>query len=417
VKQIVVCAAKITPRVEYTVKILLGQNAGVTDSSPEHSCFLIAYGRNDIKADLVIPSDGLLFESGLRWYKPTLPDQANLLSGEYDVFSLSFFLLSRYEEYSHAELDKHGRFPAERSWAAEMNVLHIPWVDVIRQHILREARDKGFSIIDNASFQVIHSFDIDHAYAFKHKGLIRQAGAILKDITRCKFLTIIQRFLVLAGWQTDPYDTYEYIHKSLNGRKALFFIHVGNWFPPYDSPVSTHNKHFRNLIKKLSEFGEVGIHPSYFSNSESRKVQAEIDRLTSILSHGISKSRQHFLRVSFPDTYHALIKCGIREDYTMGWASRTGFRAGTSRPFVWFDISIESETELIVFPFVCMDGTLNEYLNLNKDNALDVFYSLVNEVKKHNGTLILLWHNHSLSNLDHWKGWKEVYEEMSNITP
>jgi len=32
----------------------------------------------------------------------------------------------------------------------------------------------------------------------------------------------------------------------------------------------------------------------------------------------ISKSRQHYLKMTLPDTYSTLMKCGIRRDYTMG---------------------------------------------------------------------------------------------------
>jgi hypothetical protein len=144
-------------------------------------------------------------------------------------------------------------------------------------------------------------------------------------------------------------------------------------------------------------------------------IKKEMDRLELILLNKVTKSRQHFLRLSFPITYQTIIRNGITEDYTMGWPSHSGFRAGTTRPFKWFDLSVEIETGLTIFPFVFMDGTLNEYQKLNPDDAIDLYYLLMKHFITYNGVLVLLWHNHSLSESGHWKGWTKVYKAMSDI--
>ena len=126
----------------------------------------------------------------------------------------------------------------------------------------------------------------------------------------------------------------------------------------------------------------------------------------------VIRSRQHFLRLDLPFTYRRLIDLGIKEDYSMGFASQVGFRAGTSLSFYFYDLDIEVETTLLIHPFAVMDGTLNEYMELPIDDAQHLVKELIDKVKSVNGTFISLWHNETLSDMNLWKGWRQVYEYM-----
>ena len=72
----------------------------------------------------------------------------------------------------------------------------------------------------------------------------------------------------------------------------------------------------------------------------------------------VTKSRQHFLAFELPTTYLKLIQSGILEDYSMGYASHLGFRAGICSPFRFYNLLEEKETDLVVYPFQVMDVTL-----------------------------------------------------------
>jgi hypothetical protein len=103
---------------------------------------------------------------------------------------------------------------------------------------------------------------------------------------------------------------------------------------------------------------------------------------------------------------------GIKEDYSMGYASCSGFRAGTCTSFLFYDLVSDCETNLVIHPFLVMDVTLKQYLGLNPGEALDRIYRLVEIVKAVNGTFTSLWHNESLSEHGVWKGWRSVFEGM-----
>ena len=99
----------------------------------------------------------------------------------------------------------------------------------------------------------------------------------------------------------------------------------------------------------------------------------------------------------------------------MGYADQIGFRAGICTPYKFYDIKTEQETQLTIYPFAVMDGTLNRYMKLNPQDALRMVKPVIQEIKNVNGDFILLWHNESLSERQEWKGWKDVYEEIVTL--
>ena len=149
------------------------------------------------------------------------------------------------------------------------------------------------------------------------------------------------------------------------------------------------------------------------SNSSFTILQKEKKRLEEIIGKEVIKSRQHFLMLKFPETYRNLLKAGIKEDYTMGYADDIGFRASIATPFPWFDLMENAPTDLMIHPFQVMDGTLNFlYLGLSKEEALSQTKTMIKTTQKARGTFCLLWHNSTLSDLDEWNGWFDLYEKI-----
>jgi hypothetical protein len=121
------------------------------------------------------------------------------------------------------------------------------------------------------------------------------------------------------------------------------------------------------------------------------------------------------LRLKFPRTYRRLINSGILEDYTMGYASQTGFRAGICTPYFFYDLKKEEVTSLNIIPFQIMDVTLRHYLNLKPEEAIAEIEALMQEVKKVGGTFSAIWHNETVNDEGDWKGYREVFEKMNKL--
>lgn len=157
----------------------------------------------------------------------------------------------------------------------------------------------------------------------------------------------------------------------------------------------------------------MGLHPSYRSNEDPVYLHQEKEGLEQALGQTISRSRQHYLKLSLPFTYQNLISAGIQEDWSMAYPDHLGFRAGTSRPFPWYDLASESITRLMVYPATIMDGTLRYYMQLSPQESIKRIKTLIQTVRTYGGHFIPIWHNSSFSIAHGWKKWVPVYHQLA----
>lgn len=391
----------------------------------------INYGDKPVPgADLWVIPHGLLFQWGVsemnlefvdyKGSKCPFKNINNKADFPFDVFAAAFFLISRYEEYLPYKRDAHGRFPADESVAFQKGFLEYPiidqWVMDIKRIILERNNTAN---LKTPVYQYIPTIDVDVAYAYRLRGVLRTAGGVVNALIKRDINLISQRFRVLAGREKDPFDTFDYIiqlHKTY-GLCPVFFILFAD-YNVNDKNISVLNQEFQHLIKALGDHAHIGIHPSYNSFLMPEKMRQEVERLAKTINREIKMSRQHFLRMALPATYDNLEEAGITQDYTMGYARHTGFRASTARPFYFYNLEKEVPTGLKVVPFAVMDGTLKDYMKLNQQQAVDKINILIRRTKEVNGVFVSLWHNHSLGEHQEWKGWRKVYESLvKNAAP
>ncbi|WP_298879519.1 polysaccharide deacetylase family protein [uncultured Polaribacter sp.] len=424
---------KVTPRVRYIFKHIFTRTLLIpvdfTSKIEEFVAFngpKMSYTKTPLGNEFFIKSNDLLFEQGVndmeiviqKWddipcFFKTGPKSAV----PYDVFAASFYLISRYEEYLPHVKDVHGRYTAEQSLAYKYRFLEKPVVDIWAYKLL-EALKQKFPDYEykTRKYKYISTVDIDNAYAYKYKSLVRSVGGFFKDLFQLKLINVWNRFAVTFNIKKDPFDTFQKILdiKKEKDIRTIFFFLIGD-YTTFDTNVSASKNKYRLLIKEMVDYARVGLHPSYFTMNNTELLKKEKIRLEHIINMPIQRSRQHYLRFSLPDTYQNLIDLEVEEDYSMGYASNVGFRASTCTPFYFYDLDFEIQTPLKVFPFAVMDTTLNDYMKLTPRQSLGRIRDLKNEVKAVNGTFITLFHNESLSDYLRWKGWKRLYDSMIKI--
>lgn len=332
----------------------------------------------------------------------------------FDVFTAVFYLLARVEESETTERDKHGRYEWKNSILSEPEFREKPIVDIwlIKLGQILSAKFPEFKP-KKRRFEWINTFDIDIAYAYTHRSPLRVVAASAKNILTGNISNVIERGKVLLKAIPDPFDTYafqEQIAKKTQCKTIYFFL-LGSG-GKMDRNISPTNKKFQKLIKHISSYAKVGIHPSYLSGDKQGELAQEIGQLEDILNEKVTLSRQHFLRMNVSKTYRRLIRAGIKSDFTMGYAEQIGFRSGTCTPHLFFDFHSNCVTGLMIYPLTIMDGTLRDYLQLSPEQATQKYKMLIDLVDEVGGTFISLWHNDSITQAQN-NPWRRVYSDMA----
>lgn len=330
----------------------------------------------------------------------------------FDLLAGAFFLISRLEEYVDGDMDTHGRYQAKRSVLFDGEVLSYPIVD----HWIQQLRNKietrsEVKLCKRESFEWWNTVDVDQVYASKGKKTIKRIGTIMRNVLKGKFEAVGILTRTFFGFK-DPFDNLSEMNPSID--RNIAFLQTGGR-SLYDKAQSIAAKKMAELVLVNRHNFEWGIHPSYESSSGKEILKEEIGLFRSIFKDRPTISRQHYLRFSVPGTGILLFNQGVKFDFSMGYASHLGFRAGTSRPFPLFDLNTRSATGIQIVPFCVMDVTLKNYQKLNPNEALDKINALIQGLREVDGLFVSLWHNESLGNIDGWKGWKAVYQGMTKL--
>lgn len=429
---ILVYSPKITSRIQYAMGLMLRTHLGyeweLTNKKDRYMAWegprLNYGGKPSGVPEVLVDTAGLLSERGIREYEPEVAshDQLPLLFPTsrkdaqlpLDPFAASFYLVSRYEEYLPYKKDHLGRFEASESFAFRHGFLQIPVVDHYAL-LLNKALKKQYPDLGGRTrrYAFIPTYDVDVAYAYRGRGVLRSLLGALRSLSAFDWHALKERTLVLMGRQADPFDTYgtQLALHARFGLQAHYFFLCGD-HGLLDRNIAFFSAAFQHLVKKIGDYAAIGIHPSVASFTEPRLLETEIRRLEGILNREVRSSRQHYLMLEFPASYQALLQQEVTADFSMGFATQPGFRAGTCTPFPFYDLEREAVTGLKVYPFAVMDGTLNQYLGLKPQEALARIRSLIGAVRQVNGSFISLWHNDAMSDRGIWKGWRHVYEEL-----
>lgn len=417
----------ISTRLLYTLKFVLEERGIEFELSNDFQQFesqegiKLNYSERFFENTPQLLPSSLLFEDTVNTYDIEKQrfhgEECLTFNGICDPLASVFYILSRMEEYTSEEKDSFGRFQGNKSilfyhgWheKAMCDRWALDFCHFLKDKLGLKWRPKLERI------ECIPTFDIDNAFAFQHKNFFRTQLGTLKDHYLKRQRRILDRKKVLAGEMKDPYDTFDFMQSIAQmGQKIHIFWLLGD-YGQYDKNLPHFHPVQRNLIKRMSNVTEIGIHASFASNENEAQLGVEIERLRDITELPITRNRQHFLMLDLPYSYQSMIRQGITDDFSMGYADIVGFRAGTARVFPWFDLQQNDTTTLLIHPFAYMDGTLNEYLKLSTDEAKLKIESLFQEVCQLGGQFSYIWHNETIGDYAHWKGWKEVFTHSLNL--
>lgn len=417
----IIFAQHITPRLQYIAKTLFGNNTIVTldvHRFTNSSLQKINYSSTKFDADsLWIRPYGLLEQTGITQQNINCFEWQHLpvffkTNGDvpFDILSAAFYLLTRYEEYfSDYKTDAYGNYHHDNSVAYKNNFLHLPLINLW----LKELGNYSKLNIQHTKFSIVPTYDVDIAFAYKHHSLLRNIGGFVKDILQQRG-TFFERINVLINRKKDVYDVFDWLHHlhqqySLN---PIYFFLVAQHRSRFDKNAARNSKGMLELVKAIASKQAMGIHPSFISNADESVLQNEIAFLANTTHKKITKNRQHYLQLKFPETYERLIKSDISEDYTMGYGTHNGFRASYCKSFFWYNLKDEKCTNLLLHPFCYMDSNSIFEQQLTPQKAQAEMHYYHNIVKQVDGNFIFIMHNHFLATQPQWQQWQVCYENF-----
>lgn len=398
---IVIYTPRVTNRIKYTIDFVFQQYFGIEyklvdniDFITDSDNFIINYSSQALKNTFSVFQDNLLLEDNIQPQKLFISTEHDLpvffqttdnYDLKFDIFSCIFYLISRYEEYLPHEKDVHERYKSSNSILANKAFNFSPivefWLQLFQNEILKIQPNLSFKKYE---LEYLPTFDIDNAFQFSGRNWIKNPPNIFTEECRN----------VLLKRQKDAYDNFDFILDELhkNNLESIFFFLMNDddKMNSNVSPTSTLLLHKINFIfeRKI----KIGIHPSYFA-LEKNNILKEKNILESATASTITISRQHFLKINFPNYYRKLIEVGIEKDCSLSYPDVFGFRAGCSRPFYFFDIERNETTSLLIQPSCFMDATFEYYQPEKINNFQQEFLTIFNQLMKINGKLVPIFHN------------------------
>ena len=417
------------PRSRFIIQHMLGTMAGWDAVEiPDIEAFRrtsgpkLSYGRLPLEGAFHVQPQGFLEQVGISALEPEMMEARGmpvLFPGSgaqlsFDVFSAAFYTLSRYEEYGPIERDVHGRPLSSALHATRHGYFDRPIVDEWLYFLADTWReqDSGLPLL-RRKYTQIATMDVDNGAMYLGRPWWRSVGAATRDLLKGKPRRVLDRAAVLAGTRPDPYAVHHAFLDRVHDSRGLAIINfLTAERGPHDHAIGPDQPFMRELMQSMAARAEVGLHPGYASSDEPERFTLEKQLLEAVIEAPVTRSRQHFLRFRLPETMRQLERIGIREEHSMGSADRTGFRAGTSTAFPFYDLLAEETTTLVLHPFAVMDSALCYKMRLSPEAAVKEAQRMVDAVRRVQGTFISVWHERFLSDYGDEAGWGSVAEAV-----
>ena len=423
-EDLLIYTPEITIRLRYVAQQFFSRILGLKFTlTTDRRAFLaysgpkLAYAKQSLGVGLWMKSHDLLFDGGIEDYPIGVVEWSGIpcffQTAEHepiacDLLAASFYLLTRYEEYLPHVSDEHGRFPAAQSLGARHGFLTLPVVDLWAQRLLGLLTEQFGDL--KAQKNVYHycsMLNVSASHEFLYRGFLRQISGVLMDILGFKLRRLGYRALVGMGIKRDPYDLYEEVlkaHKKLGQVPKVFFQLAQ--YGPFDKNVSPYNRHFQHLIKSVGDYAQIALAASYASFDDPELLLEEKKVLSDIVHRPIDSCKTRYNRLNIPLTYRDMVDAGFTQDYSMGYTHDLGFRAGTCTPFYFYDLYLEMQQPIMVYPFAVQDYALLKEKSVA--DALRKMQAMYDQVHQLGGWMGVIFSMELLGSPQKYD-WKKLY--------
>ena len=384
--------------------------------------YILKIGSNDY--EITLPNQKILaikdtffskFPKDLEYLKlENIPSKIE----ELDIFSASFFMLTRWEEYVNKNRDNHNRFPATESLAYKQGFLDRPIVNEYLEELKSMLLELDSNLVfKKREYQLFLTHDVDNILKYPNfsSGIKEIIGDVIKRKNiKLAILNATSKLKSIFKLEKDPFDTFDYLMSISEkaGIKSYFFF-MGKGLTKFDNMYKSNDLFIKKLIMEIKKREHyIGIHPTYNAYNNNEQFKKEKKELELNLNTAITFGREHYLRFEVPTTWQIWEDNGMKWDSTLSFADKEGFRCGVCYEYSVFNILTRKKLNLKERPLIVMEGSFATYQPTMKPEDMESkIIQLINEVKKYNGKFIFLWHNSSF-NTAIWKKYKNIYEKV-----
>jgi hypothetical protein len=427
---LLVYTQKITPRITYAFRHICTRILGLEtqftsaiETFVAHSGSKLSYGKQPLASEMFIHSQGLLTQQGFETTDTVIKDWEDTkcffssISNSalpFDIFSASFYLMSRYEEYLPHVKDIIGRYPCTQSLAHREGFLTQPVVDMWAYKFKNILLESFPELVFPIKKMTIHNvIDASQPFAFVQRGFLRALMGFSSDLWKMKMRSIITRGQVLMTLRKDPYDTFNWIINTAKRSvsKHTFFFRLGD-SSDYKEGMNTKRLKFKLLVKFISDYKEVGLIFSSETLVDYEKVKKEKERMEEMTNRILMSSMNAHYIVNLPAIYRNLVELEVERDFTMVYEDEVGFRAGTCTPFLFYDLDSETKTPLIIHPLAF---TTSAFEKKYESEINKTFNKLFDSVAQVNGTFSVVFSNRDFTSSEKNKIWRSIFSEKLQI--
>ncbi len=421
---------KLTPRIDYSFKHICTRILGIpvkfTSTIEEfisHKGLKMSYGKQPLGNELFIFSHGLLTMQGFEdievvvkpWdetigFFPS-PEKSTL---PFDIFSASFYLMSRYEEFLPHVKDELGRFTAQESIAKKASFLDQPVVDIWAYKFKAVVLDCFPDIqFPNQQFKIHNLLEAKQPYAYLQRGLIKNFIGFGSDLFKFRIRRFFERLRVLLYLRKDPYDTFNWVinaKKNSSSQLTVFFL-LGEGYT-FSEDFNTKREKFKSLVKHVGDYTEIGLLFSFHSLKDYQQLKKEKKNLEEVTHRPLKSTSNDKQLVDLPTIYRDLVELEVARDFTMFYHDELGFRAGTCTPFLYYDLDHELKTPLLIHPVV---GTTTIVNDQGVAKVEPQILQLYEQVQKVNGTFSLMFANTDFMQGKEQRIWRYLFSKKLNV--
>lgn len=416
---LIIYTPKLTPRIKYIFnfifKDILNTEIEFTNTpadflASEH--IKISYADKPLGKELFFKSSAFLSSQKVetltlktvKFGDYSIPFEVENSAFPFDIFATSFFIITRYEEYLHKEQSKL-EFTAKLSYQYKWKILDKPiideWALMIKNMLIKKHPE--FKFIKRTFFaQQTVNFSLKPDVP---KGIISKTKYIFRSIVSRKEKYLSSFFDDSIGLGTNREAIIADLDAHANSKDIIYFVGFLDGLD--DTPE------FQNSLPLLKNKTIGLLRPSLPEFKNANALKTSVNQLKKVYSHERSLISQQIEALKIPSCYLHLLSNGITSDYSMGYNSTLGFRAGTCTPFYWYDLQLDRVTSLNVKSY-CINDLALQKLDPEKINeTIKDFIVTVELVKGH---FYGAWQLRSLSENANFKKLKSAFNMILKYT-